>query len=163
MTPRQVTLGSATVLAGLVAGFFFTYQISVTRGLAEIDDIAYVSTFQAINRTIVNVWFGFVFLGAFAAIAATLITNRRSDRTTRMLATAAAVLYLIGLAVTGARERSAQRHPRRIHRSHPNHRRPSTRRLRDRLEPLQPDPHRGVLCRLRMSGRHLAHRAKQPT
>jgi uncharacterized membrane protein len=81
MTLRRVTLGSATLFTGLSAGFLFAYQISVTRGLAEIDDVAYVATFQAINRAVINVWFGVVFFGAIAAIVATLITHRRSDRT----------------------------------------------------------------------------------
>ena len=97
-----MTLGFATVLAGLSAGFFFAYQFSVTRGLAEIDDRAYVDAFQAINRTVVNPRFGTVFFGAIVAIVAALIANWRADRPLRFLITAAAVLYVLGGAVTGA-------------------------------------------------------------
>lgn len=102
MTPQRVTLWFATVLSGLSAGFFFAYQFSVTRGLAEIDDRAYIDTFQAINRTVINPWFAIVFFGAIGAIVSALIANWRADRPVRFLVAAAAVLYVLGAAVTGA-------------------------------------------------------------
>lgn len=49
---------------GLGAGVFYTFQVSILRALGEVDDAAYVTTFQSINRTIVNPWFVSVFLGA---------------------------------------------------------------------------------------------------
>jgi len=61
----------ATVLTGLSAGFFFAYESSVTRGLAEVDDLTYVQTFQAINATIKNPMFGTVFFGSLPALVLT--------------------------------------------------------------------------------------------
>ena len=64
-----MTLLLATILVGLSAGFFFTYEASVTLGLAEVSDVAYVETFQAINETVRNPAFGIVFFGSIPAMA----------------------------------------------------------------------------------------------
>ena len=61
-------LNAATMLVGLFAGFFYTYQFSVVRGLAVVDDQTYVVAFQGINDTIKNGWFGIVFFGTAPAI-----------------------------------------------------------------------------------------------
>lgn len=100
MSARGATLAVATVLVGLSAGFFFTYQASVTLGLAEVGDIAYVETFQAINDTIRNPAFAIVFFGSIPAMVAALVANRHETRGIRMLIGAALPLYLIGLIVT---------------------------------------------------------------
>ena len=91
----------ATVLTGLSAGFFYAYESSVTRGLAEVDDLTYVRTFQAINDTIQNPLFGLVFFGSLPAL---LLANAlQRDRTwspKRLLLALAPVLYVIGMAIT---------------------------------------------------------------
>jgi uncharacterized membrane protein len=69
MTARRLTLLVATVPAGMTAGCFFAYEVSVTRALADVDDTIYVATFQAINDTIRNAAFGIVFFGTVPAIA----------------------------------------------------------------------------------------------
>ncbi len=102
MTPARVVLVVATILTGLSAGFFFTYEASVTLGLAEVDDVTYVTTFQAINETIGNAWFGIVFFGAIPAIALALAANWRTPVAVRAAIGAGLVLYLICLAVTAA-------------------------------------------------------------
>ncbi len=91
----------ATVLVGLAAGFFFTYQISVTRALAEVDDTTYVDTFQAINSTIRSTSFGIVFFGAIPALCAALALHR-SDRHRRAAIGVALALYLATFAITAA-------------------------------------------------------------
>lgn len=91
----------ATTLTGLSAGFFFAYESSVIRGLADVDDVTYVATFQAINATIRNPMFGLVFFGSLpVAIAAAAINWRASDVTRRILLVAAPLLYIIGMAIT---------------------------------------------------------------
>jgi uncharacterized membrane protein len=103
MNAQRVTLAIATFLVGLSAGFFFTYQASVVLGLARVDDVTYVRTFQAINETIRNPWFGIVFFGSVPAIGLALLTNWQSvTAATRILIGASLILYLIGIAVTGA-------------------------------------------------------------
>lgn len=67
---------AATMLTGLFAGFFGTYSFSVVRGLAIVDDVTYVQTFQGINATIKNAEFALVFFGVVPAIVLALATNR---------------------------------------------------------------------------------------
>lgn len=98
----RVALVIATVLAGLSAGFFFTYEASVTLGLAEVSDVAYVETFQAINETVRNPAFGIVFFGSIPAIALAVVANwRRARPAARALLAAALPLYVMGLLITG--------------------------------------------------------------
>lgn len=102
MTPQRITLVVATVLVGVSAGFFFTYEASVTLGLAEVGDLAYVETFQAINRTVRNPAFGLVFFGSVPAVMIAIAANWKTiRRIPRVLLTAALPLYLIGLVITG--------------------------------------------------------------
>ncbi len=91
---------ASTVSMGLAAGFFFTYQISVTRGLAVVDDRAYVETFQAINATIRNAWFGTVFFGSIPLLCATLALQWSNGRLRRVLVGTALALYLATFAIT---------------------------------------------------------------
>ncbi len=93
----------ATILTGLSAGFFFTYEASVTLALAEVSDQAYVEAFQAINETVRTPAFGLVFFGAIPAIALAIALNWKTvARLPRIVMTVAAPLYLAGLLITGA-------------------------------------------------------------
>jgi len=50
-----------TVFSGLMAGLFYAWSISVTPGLAKIDDVSYLQAFQSMNRAILNPVFFAVF------------------------------------------------------------------------------------------------------
>jgi uncharacterized membrane protein len=102
MTPQRLALAIATVLVGLSAGFFFTYEASVTLALADVSDVTYVEAFQAVNDTVRNPAFGLVFFGSIPAIAIAIAVNWTSVSTApRVLLGAALPLYLAGLIVTG--------------------------------------------------------------
>lgn len=81
----NATLTLATVLSGLFAGFFVTYSASVVLGLAQVDDVTYVTTFQAINATIRNAAFAVFFFGCVPSIGLAIVANRRAGRTTLTL------------------------------------------------------------------------------
>jgi len=91
---------ASTVTMGLAAGFFFTYQVSVTRGLAIVDDRSYVEIFQAINETVRNAWFGIVFFGSIPILTASLALNWRTSRRARTLLGTSLGLYLATVAIT---------------------------------------------------------------
>ena len=101
MNAARFALLIAMIGAGLSAGFFFAYEASVTLGLAEVSDTAYVETFQAINDTIRNPWFGSVFFGTVPLIGVALLLNWRTGATARLLIGAAAATYLTVTAITG--------------------------------------------------------------
>jgi uncharacterized membrane protein len=99
LTPR-LALAAATVGAGLSAGLFYAYQVSVTRGLAEVDEGTYVATFRAINDRIQNPWFFAVFLGTAPLTAAALALNRGAGGPVRALVGAGLVLNVALVAIT---------------------------------------------------------------
>lgn len=101
MTIPRIALLVAVVLAGLSAGFFYTYEASVTPGLARVDDTTYVATFQAINEAIRNPAFGIIFFGPVPAIATALLVHWNHGHARRWLIGAALVLYLALIAITG--------------------------------------------------------------
>ena len=99
--PRSWLLLAATLVTGLAAGFFYTYEASVVRGLAEVSDPTYVETFQAINDTIRNPIFGFVFFGALPALVVAAAVNwKPSSPLRRGLLVAAPLLYLCCMLIT---------------------------------------------------------------
>jgi len=98
-TTRQLTLVLSTVLTGLAAGFFATYQYSVTRALTGVDDVVYVKAFQAINATIRSAEFGIIFFGSLVALVTATALSRNS-RVVLMLLTAALVTYIATLMIT---------------------------------------------------------------
>ena len=100
-TPAQVAeyvlLGAATVLMGLIAGFFYAYACSVTLGLRLLSDDQYVEAMQAINATVRNGVFAFSFFGAVLFLVLALVVHAPHTRSLRFLLVAlAAVLYIGG-------------------------------------------------------------------
>jgi len=91
----------ATVSMGLAAGLFYTFQISVMRGLAASDDRTYVTAMQRINIKILNFWFALSFGLALplTIVAAILQIGERGQLWT----IAAAVLYAAVIVITGTR------------------------------------------------------------
>src|SRR5918998_4237692 len=97
-TVSALALACAPLTAGLVAGVFYAYAISVNLGLAAQSDASYVATMQAINERIENPLFFASFFGAalfpLAALAAHYSRRPRSGRL--WLIALACVLYIGG-------------------------------------------------------------------
>ncbi len=95
-----VRLAVAVLLAGLAAGFFVTYSISVTRGLAVTSDVTYVEAFQAINDRVRTPGFALFFFGTAPALLYAAWSSRRAHLAAALLLLAA-IAYVGGvLAVT---------------------------------------------------------------
>ncbi len=94
-------LGAATIATGLAAGVFYTFQVSINRALAAVDDDTYVATFQSINRTIQNGGFGITFAGAPVLLVASLATWWGEDRQVAGSIAAGVVLQAVSLVITG--------------------------------------------------------------
>lgn len=95
---KSMLLLLAAVLAGLHAGFFFTWSFSVMNGLDAAAPGTAIAAMQAMNANIRNAPFGMVFFGApvVALAAAALLLIRRGP------GTLAALLGFAGLAATVA-------------------------------------------------------------
>lgn len=80
---RTVALVGATLTTGLIAGFFYAYACSVTRGLALLPDDRYVAAMQAINATVRNGVFAFSFFGAALSLILALVVHAPRFRSRR--------------------------------------------------------------------------------
>jgi len=101
-TLEDVSMVAATVATGLGAGGFYTFQVSILRALGEVDDDTYVTTFQSINRTIVNPWFVSVFLGAPVLAGAALALHWGADRPLVVAIAIGLALQVTSVAITVA-------------------------------------------------------------
>lgn len=101
-TLEDASLVAATVATGLSAGVFYTFQVSIVRAFAEVDDTAYVATFQSINRTIINPWFISVFLGAPVLAGAALALRWGADRPLVIAIAAGLAFQIATVAITAA-------------------------------------------------------------
>ena len=93
-------VAAAQLLSGLFAGFFVTYQISIIRAFARIDDPTYVLAFQSINNTIRSAEFGVIFFGTAPMILLALLIGGRSRSSAQMWLAAALVLAVVTLIIT---------------------------------------------------------------
>lgn len=94
-------IGLATVLMGLIAGFFYAYACSVMIGLDRADDRTFIVTMQVINATVRNWYFAVSFFGALVVsiLALGLAVARRDLRTARWVGLGA-ICYLAAFLIT---------------------------------------------------------------
>ena len=92
----MVVLGGATLTTGLIAGFFYAYTSSVTRGLALLPDERYIGAMQAINATVRNGVFAFSFFGAVAFLVLAVVVHAPRFRTWRFALISLAFLLYVG-------------------------------------------------------------------
>jgi len=96
---RALSLLAATMSMGLAAGVFALYAHTIMPGLKTTDDRTFVTSFQAIDRAIVNPWFMLTaFGGALLFTAAAAVANRGSAALTWILV--ALGLYVVAFVVT---------------------------------------------------------------
>ncbi len=94
---RTLSLFAATAALGLIAGFFYTYEVSVMRGFARLSDADFISAMQAVNATIRNWGFAPSFFGAVVLLLIAAALHWREWRQLKgMLILAACLLYIGG-------------------------------------------------------------------
>jgi uncharacterized membrane protein len=104
MTPFNINLETvillfATLLTGLLAGVFFTWNNAITTGIGRLNDVSYLKAFQQMNRTILNPLFYIVFIGPLIlSIAATYIYKAYPVYILWMLILAT-VIYFLGVFI----------------------------------------------------------------
>ena len=95
---RSVILLTTTIMAGLMAGLFFTYANSVLPGLRQTDDRTFVHAMQRMNVAIVNPWFLLPFLGTVVLAGLAAVLHLHSGALPWIVA--GFVLYLAQLIIT---------------------------------------------------------------
>jgi uncharacterized membrane protein len=87
----------ATLTTGLIAGLFYTWSFSVTRGLSRLSDSKYIEAFQSLNKAILNFAFALIFWGApLSLILATILHYQQPSSGIFWHLLIAALIYLIG-------------------------------------------------------------------
>ena len=95
-----IILFLAAFFTGLMAGLFFTWSFSVTRGLSKLSDTNYIEVFQSINKAILNPTFALVFWGSILSlILATILNYQQPSSSIFWYILTATVVYLIGSIV----------------------------------------------------------------
>jgi uncharacterized membrane protein len=98
---QTISLFTATIATGLMAGLFYSFSIAVMPALHKSSDRTFVEAMQRINVAILNGWFMLCFIGALLLlILATAVSFRGSGRAALPWIIAALVLYIAMLAIT---------------------------------------------------------------
>jgi uncharacterized membrane protein len=96
-----LTLLTATITTGLMAGVMFAYACSVMPGLALSSDHTLVETMQNIDQAILNLWFLLPFSGSIPLIVLAAVLARRGlGRPALPWITAALVVYVVAFLIT---------------------------------------------------------------
>jgi uncharacterized membrane protein len=95
-----VVLLIATIVNGLLAGFFYAFSHTAMPGLARRDDRTYVGAFQGMDRAVYNPWFMSTFVGGPLLVAAALVLHLDDDATILGLLVVALVLAVSTVAIT---------------------------------------------------------------
>ncbi len=96
-----VALATAGAITGLSAGIFAAFQVAILPALKDVDDDAFVATFQAVNRVIINPAFLAVFVGAPVLLGVASALWWRDDRPVAVWLGVACALQLANIAITG--------------------------------------------------------------
>lgn len=96
---RVISLMTATMSMGLMAGVFALYAHTIMPGLGKTDDRTFIGAFQAMDRAIVNPWFiGGGFLGALVFTIGALLAHIGREELPWIAA--ALALYLVAFVIT---------------------------------------------------------------
>lgn len=86
------------LLTGLLAGLFYGYDCSITKGLGNLQDDIYLQSFQSLNKAIQNPYFFISFIGSLLVLPlAAWISYKNCSPATFYLLIAATVVYVIGV------------------------------------------------------------------
>ena len=95
---NTIILIITTVFSGLMAGLFYAWSISVTPGLAKINDVSYLRAFQSMNRAIINPLFAVVFFGLVILLPVlSYLSFQTSMSNPFWYVIAATILYFVGI------------------------------------------------------------------
>jgi uncharacterized membrane protein len=95
-----IILFLATFFTGLMAGLFFTWSFSVTRGLSRLSDTNYIEAFQSLNKAILNPAFAMVFWGSILSlILAAILHYQQPPSGNFWYLLTATIVYLMGSIV----------------------------------------------------------------
>lgn len=97
---NTIILILTTLSSGLMAGLFYSWSISVTPGLAKVNDENYLKAFQSMNRAILNPVFLIIFMGlVILLILLSYLSYNSTEPAQFWYILSATVLYIAGVIV----------------------------------------------------------------
>jgi uncharacterized membrane protein len=94
-------LVAAVIVGGLNAGLFYAFSCAVMPGLRKVDDRAFVTVMQSVNRRIINPAFLVIFIGAPVLAIAAVGVAAATDQPGGWAAVLGVVLSLLTIVITG--------------------------------------------------------------
>lgn len=95
MKITDLTLVSTAILTALMAGFFFSYSISVSLGLGKLSDKEFLNAMQNINKEVQNPIFFICFFGALSMLFISCFLQSYQNSFTFLIV--ATLVYLLGV------------------------------------------------------------------
>jgi uncharacterized membrane protein len=93
---KLIVLLVGVLCTGLTSGLCFTWSNAVTPGIGSLDDLSFLNSFQAMNRSIINGKFLFVFFSPTIILFINTWLQKNSTLSF-WLFLSAALLYFVGL------------------------------------------------------------------
>jgi uncharacterized membrane protein len=98
MTSYNVFHITAILLTGLIAGLFYSFDCSVIKGFRNIPDKEYLTSFQSINRAILNPYFFISFMGSLLILPVVAwLSYKAASPASFYLLLGAVIVYAIGV------------------------------------------------------------------
>lgn len=98
MDIKNALLGGSIVATGLMSGLLYGWAVSVIPGTKRVTDIAYISTMQSINKSIINPAFIVPYMGIPLVLAgAAVVQFRTGDNRRGWILAGATATYVVGV------------------------------------------------------------------
>jgi len=95
---ENILVGMATIVFGIMAGFFWTYTFNVNLAMLEIDGSTYATVQSLFNENVRHLMFFTFFFGGGAFSALALLGNWRRWKTVSFwLLAVACIVYVFGI------------------------------------------------------------------
>ncbi|WP_299436486.1 DUF1772 domain-containing protein [uncultured Aquimarina sp.] len=98
-TFQNISIIACTLLTGLSAGLCFTWSNTITIGIGNLENYGYLSAFQQMNRTILNLTFFSVFFGPFFLGLINLYVFKNASNSLVWALLLATIIYFFGVVL----------------------------------------------------------------
>ncbi|MGN7514860.1 MAG: anthrone oxygenase family protein [Allomuricauda sp.] len=96
---KIIVLMLGILFTGLTAGLCFTWSNAITPGIGSLDDLSFLRSFQAMNRSVINRSFLIVFFSPVVLLLVNAFLHRNASPVTFWSFLIAALLFFVGIGL----------------------------------------------------------------
>ncbi len=96
---KIIVLSLSILFTGLTAGLCFTWSNAITPGIGKLDDLSFLQSFQAMNRTIINPSFLIIFFGPAILLFLNAFLHHNAHPASFRSFIIAAILFFLGVGL----------------------------------------------------------------